>query len=256
MKLAIMQPYFFPYLGYFQAIDAVDKYVLYHNLNYITEGWMNRNRIMMKNQHPIYINAFIDGKSSFKKISEIELLKTSTWRKKILNAIYLNYKGSVFFEEIYQLIIQIIQFDTNFLFELNHKCIQLISNYLEFKTEIIIDNYNYLELELELNKYDINPEKSILNEFLNQKVEKKVARVIAMCKIEKSNFFINAIGGKELYDKQLFKEHGIDLFFVETKKYKYPQFSKEFVPHLSIIDVLMHNGKAGTIELIKNYNLI
>ena len=77
MKLAIMQPYFFPYLGYFQAIKAVDKYILYENLDYITEGWMHRNRILVKNQNPIYINANIISKSSNKKINEIELVQNN-----------------------------------------------------------------------------------------------------------------------------------------------------------------------------------
>ncbi|HQQ62857.1 MAG TPA: WbqC family protein [Pseudomonadales bacterium] len=76
-----MQPYFFPYLGYFQTISAVDKYIVYENLDYITGGWMHRNRILIKNQKPVYINAQIIGKSSNKKINEIELVKNGLWKK-------------------------------------------------------------------------------------------------------------------------------------------------------------------------------
>ena len=85
---------------------------------------------------------------------------------------------------------------------------------------------------------------------------KKVARVLEMCSCENSNYFINAIGGQELYSKEEFKEYGIDLYFIKMDNIEYKQFSNEFVPNLSIIDVLMHNGKEGTKELLNRYTLV
>lgn len=255
MKLAIMQPYFFPYVGYFQAIHAVDKYILYENLDYITEGWMHRNRILVKNQNPIYINAHIVGKSSNKKIKEIELVQNNSWKKKTLNSISLNYRGSNFYDETFALIEPLILNDPKYLFEFNANIIKKISIYLDLKTQIISSNKNLEQLEHDLNTIDKN-DYSIFPELKKTMPIKKVARVLKICEIEKATVFINAIGGMELYTKDEFKKYNIDLFFIETKPYSYKQFSNNYFPHLSIIDVLMHNGKTGTMEILKNYNLI
>ena len=99
-----MQPYFFPFIGYFQAINAVDKYILYENLDYIKDGWMNRNRVLIKDRNPSYLAVILDGRSSNKKIHEIELNTSFNWRRKLLNKVFLNYKGSLFFDESYHLI--------------------------------------------------------------------------------------------------------------------------------------------------------
>lgn len=255
MKLAIMQPYFFPYLGYFQAIAAVDKYILYENLNYITEGWMSRNRILVKNQNEIYIKANVQSKSSNKKISEIELVQNDFWKKKLIKSIDLNYRGSEFFDEIFPIVCKLILTEQKFLYEYNAQIIKEICLYLNISTQIVSNNVNYEMMERELNKIDCK-DYSTFNYLSKTKPIKKVARVIEMCRIENADVFINAIGGKELYDKNEFKEYGIELFFIETKSYYYKQFSESFFPHLSIIDVLMHNGKEGTKKLLTNYNLV
>ena len=85
---------------------------------------------------------------------------------------------------------------------------------------------------------------------------KKVARVISMCKFENSSFFINAIGGQVLYDKLEFEEYGISLKFIKTNQIEYDQRNEPFEPNLSIIDVLMHNGKEGTKKLLNEYTLV
>ena len=255
MKIAIMQPYFFPYIGYFQAIYAADKYLIYENLDFITEGWMNRNRILIKNQKPTYINALIANKSSNKKIYDVELFAYKTWKKKLLNSIELNYRGSKFFNEIFPVLEAVIKSEIIFLHQYNSHIIKTICIYLGIKTEIISQNNNYLPLEENLLSID-RSDYSHFPELLKTKPIKKVARVLSICKAENANIFINAIGGQELYNKNEIKQYGIDLFFLETKPYIYQQFSEDFFLHLSIIDVLMHNGKEGTMQIIKNFNLI
>jgi hypothetical protein len=255
MKLAIMQPYFFPYIGYFQAIAAVDKYIIYDNLDYITEGWMNRNNILIKNRNPTYINALIAGKSSNKKIHEIELVQNQYWKKKLLKSIELNYKGSEFFEEVFPLIYEIVNSNYKLLHEFNSYIIKEICYFLDIKTIIVSNNNNYIELEEKLNEID-NGNYDNFPELLLTRPIKKVARVIEICKIENAKTFINAIGGQALYSKDEFNKYGIELFFVKTNPFEYNQFSKSFIPNLSIIDILMHNGKEKTKKLINNYNLI
>jgi hypothetical protein len=101
MKLAIMQPYFFPYLGYFQLISTVDKFILYEHVQYIKKGWINRNRIIELNKGDIYIRVPIKKKETNPYICEAEIDNSTLWGKKIINLLFYNYKKSPFFEEIY-----------------------------------------------------------------------------------------------------------------------------------------------------------
>lgn len=253
MKLAIMQPYFMPYLGYFQAIAAVDKYIIYENLTFIKDAWMNRNRLIQKNGTILQINVPLLHKSSNTLISDIKIDNSQKWSDKILKMLVLNYKGAKYFDEIYNLIQEIFSIKYETLHELNSNCVVKIAKYLDIQTEIVFNNENYIEFEEKLNHFD---DYSLFPELELTKPIKKVARVLEMCKMEGSNFFVNAIGGQELYSKDEFKKYGIDLYFIKMDDIKYKQFSDEFVPYLSIIDVLMHNGKEGTKELLNRYTLV
>ncbi len=255
MNLAIMQPYFFPYIGYFQAINAVDKYILYSKLNYITEGWINRNRILKVNGEAFFIIVNVVDKSSYKKICEIKLDCNKKWRKKILHSIYFNYKISPFFEEIYALVEQIVNYDTEYLYKINEIGIVTICNFLEIDTEIVCDNEKYSDIEEKLLKVDLNDYSGF--PFLEgRKPIKKVLRVIEICRREGANIFINAIGGQALYNKSEFASYNIELKFISTENFSYPQNSSYFVPNLSIIDLLMNCGRDKTKLLLDKYDLI
>lgn len=256
MKLAIMQPYFFPYIGYFQAIHAVDKYILYSNLTFIKDGWMNRNRLMLSNGSTMTFSVPVLSKSSNTQIHDIRIDNSQKWAQKLLKTIFFNYKKAPFFVQVYPLFEDILSTHYEFLVELNSQSIKQISEYLSIQTVIEDDIIEYRSLEEVLLQVD-EANYSALDYLQKTKPVKKVARVIALCKNENSSVFINAIGGQELYDKNEFTEYGIDLKFIQTdNKIKYTQFSPEFIPNLSIIDVLMHNGKEGSLELIKKYTLI
>lgn len=251
-----MQPYFLPYIGYFQAIHAVDKYILYSNLSFIKDGWMNRNRILIKDGSVAIINVPLIHKSSNTFIYDIRVDNSRNWNKKLLKSFFLNYKGSQYFEEVYPFFEKLLTKSYDYLYELNANTIIEISRFIGINTLIEFDNRTkYRELEIQLT----NVEKGDYTDFhFMQKTKpiKKVARVLAISTIEKADVFINAIGGQDLYDKNEFASYGIDLKFIKTDEIIYPQFTKEFVPNLSIIDVLMHNGREGTLELIKKYTLI
>jgi hypothetical protein len=255
MKLAIMQPYFFSYLGYYQVISAVDKYILYDNLAYIKGGWVNRNRVLVVNGEPVFIIVPVKHRSSFRKISEVELADQKPWRRKMLNSIFLNYKRSQFFQEVYPLVERVIRSEVRLLSELNARSVIEASRYLDIQTEIITDISSYLDLEEKL----ANDELALAARFPSvtlQNPEKKVIRVIEICHAEGADTFINTIAGGELYDKEEFARHNIQLFFHQTDAYSYQQTTETFHPHLSIIDVLMNCGKERTKELLKQYVLI
>ena len=254
MKLAIMQPYLFPYIGYFQAINAVDKYLLYDNLNFIKEAWMNRNKFLVINGSPTFFIAELKEKSSFKKIYEIELIENYSWRKKILNSIFLNYKKAKYFNHIYPLFENVINYPTNKLTELNFQSIKHVCDYLNIKTKISRDSFKYNSIEIKLLNKNIDKKNFPDLDLIDW--QRKVVRVLEICRIEKANVFINAVGGMGLYNKEVFSNNGIELFFVKTLDYNYKQQSMVFYPNLSIVDVLMNCGKAGTNNLINNYELI
>lgn len=255
MKLAIMQPYFFPYIGYYQAISAVDKYMLYDNLNYIKEGFVNRNRYLVVNGSPSYFIAPIRHKSSFTKIRDVELVADNTWKRKMLNSFYCHYKRAPHFNEVISVIEGVLETDTNLLTTLNARSIIDVSRYLDIPTKITSDTEEYRYLE-EILLCEDEKLVSYFPYIQSKSLDRKVVRVIEICKKEKADILINAIGGQALYRKDVFADFNIALYFIKTEDFLYPQQSRTFHPNLSIIDVLMNCGKEGTKELLRKYTLI
>lgn len=257
MTIAIMQPYFMPYLGYFQAIAAVDKYILYDNLAYIVNGWINTNRIRQRNMPESNIVVPISQKSSYKLIAETEIDNSKPWKSKILKSIQLGYAKASYFSEVFPFLEEIFNCDYRTISELNANTIQRISKYLGITTEIVSDCSPYIDIENKLSLV----EKDDYMPFPYMAVTKpirKVARVIAICKQEGADHFINAIGGTALYDKNEFAKYNINLHFIKMNDLQYDQKCKDgsFIPNLSIIDVLMHNGKEQTKQLLNEYTLV
>lgn len=228
MKLGIMQPYFLPYIGYFQLIKAVDKYVIYDDVNFIKGGWINRNRILL-NGNAFMINIPMQGASPFKKINEINIGEN---KGKLLRTIEQAYHKAPRLDEVFPLISDIIQYDTgNLAFFLSNSLIK-IKEYLQIKTEILLSS--------EIKK--------------NNKL-KSQDKVIAICKLLEASEYFNAIGGMELYDKKVFSKNNIELKFLKSKPIEYKQFNNEFVPWLSILDVMMFNSVEEINTMLDNYEL-
>lgn len=256
MKLAIMQPYFFPYIGYFQAIDAVDKYILYSNVKFSKRSWMNRNTILMKNGSTISITAPLLRQSSSSLILSVKIINNLDWKRILLKTIYLNYKGAAFFDEVYPFIESVIYKSFEYLYQMNGYLIESICKFIGINTIIEYENLEkYFELEQQLLEIDEN-NYSKFQYMKKTKPEKKVARILEICKYENANLYVNAIGGQALYSKDEFSEYGIDLRFIKMEVFNYPQFNQDFHPNLSIIDVLMHIGSDRTRCLIQKYTLV
>ena len=250
-----MQPYFFPYLAYYQAISAVNKYILYDNLTYIKERYMHRNRYLVVNGKPTFFTVSIKHKSSNTLINQIELSIKPAWRTRIRQSIYLNYKHAPYFNDFFPVIDNVLNTDTNLLTNLNARSIIDVSRYLEISTDIVTDVADYQVLEEKL----ANREEHLVNLFPYIKLkpmERKVIRVIEICRRENADIFINAIGGQTLYSKDDFAFHNIALFFIKSDDTTYTQRSPIFYPNLSIIDVVMNCGKEKTMELLRKYTLI
>lgn len=230
MKLAIMQPYFMPYIGYWQLMTAVDNYVIFDDVNFINRGWINRNKILV-NGHEHLFSIALHEASQNKLIKDIEIADNF---QKLRKTIELNYKKAPFFEDVMDLLDEIFCFNDKNLARFIGNSFEVVSKYIDISCNFIFSS------GIEKNK-DLKASKKILD----------------ICKCLNASEYINAIGGQELYSKEEFAENDITLKFIkidETISYK--QNEEEFIPNLSIIDVLMYNGKERTKALLNRYTLI
>jgi len=232
MKIAIMQPYFFPYLAYWQLIHSVDKFVIYDDVNYIKGGWINRNRILI-NGKPSYITLPLKKLSPNKKICDISLQKSDHWRKKLLKKIDVTYRRSPYFHDVYPLIEEVVCYDKESLVE-----------FLIYQLEKLIQ---YLEMEIDL----IPTSRLYKNSHLSGQT-----RVLDICKYENADTYINLIGGKQLYNNDDFYYENIKIYFICMNRINYKQRTKGFIPNLSIIDGLMELGPSRIKKLLHKYYLI
>jgi hypothetical protein len=230
MKLAVMQPYLFPYIGYFQLIKAVDKFVFYDDVNFIKNGWINRNRILINGQAS-YITLPVKDVSSFKLINEISFIDN---RNRILKSITLSYNKAPYFKEVFELVEKCLQIDIDKVSTVAINSIKLVSNYLNLKTAFEVSSVKYT----------------------NTKGMEREHRLIEICKINHATTYINAIGGVDLYNKSFFNENNIDLVFIKPKGTSYKQYRNDFVPWLSIIDTLMFNSVEDIQIMLDNYELV
>jgi len=233
MKLAIMQPYFMPYIGYFQLINSVDKFIIYDNIQYTKKGWINRNRILI-NEKDQLITLPIKKDSDYLNVVERKL--SESWDKdksKMLNIIKSSYSKAPYFQETFELISKCLNHSEVNLFKFIYNSIILINDYLEIKTPIIISS-------------TINIDHTL----------KSQEKVLSLCKSQNAKIYINSIGGIELYDKETFKQNNIELNFIKSNLIQYKQFNNKFIPWLSIIDVLMFNPKEQIKEYLNSYTLI
>ena len=230
-KIAIMQPYFFPYIGYWQLINAVDIFILYDDVNFIKKGWINRNNILLnKRDHLITIPLL--NVSQNKHINECMVSDDYKTIDNIIKTINLAYKKAPYYNLVFPSIEEIIKTKGS-ISDLVLKSVLWIKEYLDIDTEIILSS-----------SIDKN------NELKGQD------KIIEIVKKLNGNHYINAIGGQELYDKEIFNNNGIKLNFIKMKEIKYKQFNNEFVPNLSIIDVLMFNSPEKIREMLDDYELI
>ncbi len=228
-----MQPYLFPYLGYFQLINAVDTFVFYDDVNYIKGGWINRNRILL-NGRDFFLTVPCSQISPNKQINETEFDNKRPEFKKLNKTLKQAYKKAPFFEPVAAMIETILNTDTTRIADLAECSIRTIVRYLEIPVDFRISSVDF--------------------PFTKDAV--KADRIIAICKALDSGHYINPIGGMELYEKDYFNKHGILLNFVQSQPVEYKQFNNAFVSGLSIIDILMFNSKKEIKEMLDNYKLI
>lgn len=250
-----MQPYFLPYIGYFQLISAVDRFLLYDWVSYIKRGWVNRNRHSVINGEPAFLIIPVREKSSSKRLRDIEIDDREPWRRRMLKALFLNYKKAPYFESIYPLMEQLIRADTPSLSAYNTSSITTLCRFLGLTTEIVSSTELYRDVEDRL-AVAVDQLPGSFPDLDIAGLDRMVVRVLALCRQEGADTYVNAIGGRDLYPKSAFDRNQISIYFVQTDEIRYPQGGNTFHPSLSIIDVLMYCGREQTRTFLSRYTLI
>lgn len=232
-KIAIMQPYFFPYIGYFQLINSVDEFIIYDNIEYTKKGWINRNRILCDGRDKL-ITLPVKKGSDYLNVVDREL--SESWEKdknSIFKVINSSYNKSPYFNSVFELISLCLNSKEKNLFNFIYDSLVLVNKYLGIKTPIIISST--LDIDHSLKSQN---------------------KVLSICKNRNANVYINSIGGTHLYNKDEFSKNGICLNFIKSNSIIYKQFFNDFIPWLSIIDVMMFNPKETISEYLNSYVLL
>ena len=232
-RVAIMQPYLFPYIGYFQLINSVDEFIIYDDVQWIKSGWINRNRIL-SNGDPIYFTlpvkkGHIDTLIFQKEfVDDIEKSKNE-----ILKQLTYSYKDAPYYHDTYALIEKCFNYETLHVSDFLINTLRVCTEYLKITTELSISSH--------IDKTEgLRGQEKLID--LNKRVGAK--------------HYINPIGGQELYNKDDFKEEGISLSFIKTSQITYSQYIENFVPWLSIVDVMMFNSVDEIKIMLDQYELV
>lgn len=232
MTIGIMQPYIFPYIGYFQLINAVDKFIVYDDVAYINKGWINRNNILVGGKASLFTLPLVNA-SQNRLIRDIEVDNLSAWTKKFLRTIEQSYKKAPFYNETLEILAEVFQSEPANIAELCTKSLKTTCTYLGIKTEFVDSSVVY-----------------------NNQNLKAQERILDICLQENADHYINPSGGMAIYDRQLFADNKILLNFIKSKPVQYNQFKNEFVPWLSMIDILMFCSAAAIQQHLKEFELV
>ncbi len=233
-KTAIMQPYFFPYISYWQLINAVDTFVILDDVNFIMRGWINRNNILI-NDKPHLFSIPLDKPSQNKFICGTKLKFTGSEKSNFLKMIQLAYKKAPYFDDFYPIFSKIVLTEDDDLTNFIHNSLVKVCKYLGLKTEF-------------LRSSNIQKDNSLKSE----------DKIIEICKKLDTDTYINLAGGKELYNHNHFEEKNIKLRFIDTdfNNIRYKQFKNEFIQGLSFLDIIMFNSTDEIKNLLNQYTLI
>lgn len=232
MKVGIMQPYFFPYLGYWQLLAAVDQYVIYDDVTFIKNGWINRNNILLNGAAHMFTIP-LEGASSYALIKDVKITSQEKPLKKLLKTLEQAYQKAPYYKDVYPIVEDVISGAGTSISSALIRQFERVKAYLGLETELIVSST--LSKDNSLHAQD---------------------KVLHICKLLNATEYYNAIGGTELYSKEAFSAQNITLRFLKMKPCAYTQFKNEFVPNLSMMDVLMFNSPDEVRKLLTMFELV
>lgn len=231
MTVGIMQPYFLPYLGYWQLLAAVDRFVVYDNIEYTKKGWINRNRFLRHGaEAPFTLPLKKD--SDFLDVRDRRLADDFN-PATLLNPFREAYRKAPYFDTVFPLIETIVTAAPKNLFDYLLNSLVVTAGYLEITTPIVVSSTIPIDHRLRAGE-----------------------KVLAICGSLGADRYLNAIGGRALYSPAPFAAEGIELKFIQSRPVTYPQFGQPFVPGLSILDVMMFNSPDAVKRLLGEYDLL
>jgi hypothetical protein len=234
MAIAIMQPYIFPYIGYFQMVEAVETFVFYDDVHFIKKGWINKNRILLGGQDYTFTVPCIKI-SQNKLILETQVVPQSPEIQKIIGQIEQAYRKAPHFDAVFPMIQKVLQSEVEHIGQLAAQSVQEVCRFLGVERKWLVSSIHSSQT----------------------KGMDKADRLIQITKDLGYTEYINAPGGRELYTKEYFASHGVNLSFISPAgQLQYEQGkAKNFVPWLSIIDVLMYCSIDQTRSMMQHYSL-
>lgn len=226
-----MQPYFLPYLGYWQLLAAVDRFVVYDNIEYTKKGWINRNRFLRHGADAPFTLPLKKG-SDFLDIRDRSLADDFN-PATLLNPFRDAYRKAPYFEAVFPVVERIVTAAPKNLFDYLLHSLMATAAYLEIKTPIIVSSTVPIDHAL-----------------------KSGDKVLAMCGALGANRYLNTVGGQTLYAPDAFAAAGVELKFIQTRPVTYAQLGQPFVPGLSILDVMMFNSPDAVKRMLGEYDLL
>tara|TARA_R110002096_G_scaffold42144_2_gene113727 strand:- start:21869 stop:22561 length:693 start_codon:yes stop_codon:yes gene_type:complete len=228
-----MQPYFLPYLGYWQLLEAVDRFVILDDVNYINRGWINRNRIARSDGMAQWMTVPLVKASQNKLINEIELQPGSEWRMKMLRTLQGVYGNSHQLHQGLELMRELLDTDELNLSRFLARSLRILRDQLGVSTEIVETSAQFPKD----GKWGAE-------------------RILSLCQVLSATKYVNLSGGREMYQRENFAERGIELIFLETnwENIKLKHGGCEG-PNLSILDLLMHNDVSEICSALRHVRL-
>jgi hypothetical protein len=230
-RLAIMQPYLFPYIGYFQLVGSVDRFVFFDDVNFIKRGWINRNRLLFSGSVG-YFTIPLVAASQNHRICDIQVCMEGGWQKKLSTSIRESYSKAPYFHTVYELVENVIFSGELSIANMAKHSVLSVAEYLDLNTQFVSTSSSYG------------------NEGLTGP-----ARILDICRSEDAGAYYNLPGGRPLYDRGEFSARQIELKFVEPLLCEYRQYGALFQPWLSVLDVLMFNDKSSVIRMLNQHDL-
>ena len=230
-----MQPYFFPYLGQFQLINAVDRFILGNDVQYIQYGWINRNRVLKAQEGVQYVIMPLVKHSSKELIMNIKAVEGDEWKIKLLRQLEHYKKRSPYYAATMEVLKECFATAETAVTNINAHFYTVVCRYLgiPFKVEISSEmGFDYTG------------------------VDSPNDRVIAMCKQMGATEYLNPPGGTELYSREAFEQNNLKLGFIKPNLKEYNQQRPVFEPGLSIIDVMMFNSPADIQVMLNDFELV
>jgi hypothetical protein len=234
-KVAVMQPYFFPYLGYFSLIKNTDRFIILDTVQHIKGGWINRNRILRETGGWLYCTVPIKKHPLSATIEDVKIDYKSDWRGKIISQIQFYRKIAPFYFDIKSLLERTLyDDDTDSIVELNARSLQYTCEYIGFTPRL----ETLSKMQLEFRRPEASDEWPL-------RICQAIGNVTE---------YRNLPGGKSFYDVKKYEQSGIHFAFHSAELPVYDQRRSAFENGLSIIDVLMFNSPKDVMDMLNDFS--